>query len=337
MRVSRWKISVWLAYLKANHPDYKDINIDPANLADLPEGGSIGHRLLAIRETPLSEEEALAEEVAARKKIDLSEPHQLEEMIVPDPNISATEVAYMEAALDKHRQGVTHLPIPSWRNTPINEFQRGHRLFQMAFPTLFPNGKGDWYDSRDRYVTLAQYATHMMRYHDGRFGQHPRFRFMIFNTLMRHNANETSKFLVSRNVEVGNLSVAELSEKFKNEPGFTNKICRYGSKFKGTRPFWQKERFELEATARHIQYSPAFLTFSVADMQWDDLHRFMPDSEVYQKANDNMKRRIRRENMINNPHIIAEYIMIRFKIFRECILERVFDIADYWFRMEWQS
>ncbi len=43
----------------------------------------------------------------------------------------------------------------------------------MAFPTLYPTGQADFNTPRLRKVDLNEYAQHLMRFHDGRFGRHP--------------------------------------------------------------------------------------------------------------------------------------------------------------------
>ncbi len=47
-------LAVWLEYLKENHPDYADIVIDRANLAQLPEDASIMDQI-AFHELPAKE------------------------------------------------------------------------------------------------------------------------------------------------------------------------------------------------------------------------------------------------------------------------------------------
>ena len=81
---------------------------------------------------------------------------------------------------------------PTCGSTPISEFTT-EGYWTQAFPTLFPTGAGDFRSPRVRSVTLADYLKHLMRYKDGRFAQHPRFRYFALNTLMRWRALETSR------------------------------------------------------------------------------------------------------------------------------------------------
>ncbi len=48
--------------------------------------------------------------------------------------------------------------------------------------------------SRLRKVVLNEYARHLLYFHDGWFGRHPRWRFFLFNFIMRQNANASAHF-----------------------------------------------------------------------------------------------------------------------------------------------
>ena len=60
-------------------------------------------------------------------------------------------------------------------STPLNEWQEGQHLFAMAFPTLFPRGVGDLQPPtgrrRPREVSIMDWARHLLKYKDGRFGE----------------------------------------------------------------------------------------------------------------------------------------------------------------------
>lgn len=43
-----------------------------------------------------------------------------------------------------------------------------------------------------------------------------------------------------------------------------------------------------------------------------------------------------KQNVINNPHIIAQYIHLRHTIFIKKILQKGMNVKDYWCRYEWQ-
>jgi len=51
-----------------------------------------------------------------------------------------------------------------------------------------------------------------MCFYDSRFGRHPRWRFLIFNILMRRKANSSARFYVSKASGFKDMSRDELTE-----------------------------------------------------------------------------------------------------------------------------
>ena len=64
---------------------------------------------------------------------------------------------------------------------PINEFTT-HGYETLAFPTLFPFGRGFFAEHRDHSLTYQQYSKHLNFYCDGRFAKHARFPYFLLNT-----------------------------------------------------------------------------------------------------------------------------------------------------------
>jgi len=105
--------------------------------------------------------------------------------MVPNLGITATEVDIILEGISGRSGLPPGLPPPSIRQTPIDEAAGNERIFAMAFPTLYPTGAADFNTPRLRKVDLRDYAHHMLRYHNGRFGRHSRWRFLVFNILIR--------------------------------------------------------------------------------------------------------------------------------------------------------
>ena len=60
----------------------------------------------------------------------------------------------------------------------------------MAFPTLFPFGKDDVNERREIPISTETWAKHLLHFKDGRFGRHRRWRYVVFNTIMRQPASK---------------------------------------------------------------------------------------------------------------------------------------------------
>jgi hypothetical protein len=90
------------------------------------------------------------------------------------------------------------LHFPLIRQTLIDEAAGKERIFAMAFPTLYPTGKADFNACRLWKVNLTDYARHLLCFRDGRFGHYPRWKFLVFNLLMRTRARGSARFYVSK-------------------------------------------------------------------------------------------------------------------------------------------
>ena len=95
---------------------------------------------------------------------------------------------------------------------------------------------------------------------------------------MRRKANSSARFYVSKASGLKDLTREELTTALLTDEGLLPQIIRQGSALPGTRPFWRNRGGCLQAQARFLspEMSPVFLTFSAADMQWQDLHRHFP-------------------------------------------------------------
>lgn len=157
------------------------------------------------------------------------------------------------------------LPAPSIRMTPIDEASSKDRIFAMAFPTLYPTGQADFNTPRLRKVDLNDYIQHLMCFSDGRFGQHPRWRFFASNILMRRKANSSARFYVSKASGLKDMTREELTDALLADQGLLPYIVRQGSHLTGTRPFWKNKSNSLQAQARFLSpsTSPVFVTFTL--------------------------------------------------------------------------
>ena len=73
-------------------------------------------------------------------------------------NITTTEVDLILAKIYGRNPTPPGLPVPSIRQTPIDEASRRDRIFAMAFLTLYPTGQADFNAPRVQKVNLNDYA-----------------------------------------------------------------------------------------------------------------------------------------------------------------------------------
>ncbi|XP_059068275.1 uncharacterized protein LOC131047632 [Cryptomeria japonica] len=198
-------------------------------------------------------------------------------------------------------------PIIQWPPIspfPINEYNT-EGLFVMSFPTLFPKGIAAFKQPRPKDVKLHEYALHLLRYHDNRFGQHPRFRYFILNIIMRHQSQATSSIFVQKQIhDELPATIGALHQGLKDLPDdkLADQLMRFSSSIR-------------------------------ADTKWPDLHTIMPSTTP---TNPYAASKWRIQNIVQNPHLTALYMHHRFTAFRAEVLEKFLGATDYWYRYEWQ-
>lgn len=109
---------------------------------------------------------------------------------LPFPVAEATEDRTIRSVINDSNRS----DWPDINQTPVNEFQTPF-LATMAFPTLFPYGRGDPTNpGRQRAVSLTDGLKHLIKYAETtendqrywRFASHPRFPYWGLNMKQRH-------------------------------------------------------------------------------------------------------------------------------------------------------
>jgi ATP-dependent DNA helicase PIF1 len=269
---------------------------------------------------------------------------------VPDLRTENDEVTEIRSRLsiDGDRQigrqprRLPSMSMPTARLTPISEFNKAHPLLSWAFPSLFPRGHAEYVTSRLRDVDYKTYVKHLLLHKSGRFAQHPRFRYVVFNTLMRTQVNTRSSFFVRKlHLEQRQLSLDDLKAVFEDDSGqsedIINSITRYAGSLRGTRPYWNSLMKGLEAMARQLKCPSAFITNTPADYHWDSLQRQLPGYDKWVIGDQKQRLRQVRANVRDNPLIVAYHFYRRLEVWLQEVLGPKFNIIDFWYRFEWQA
>jgi hypothetical protein len=331
-RVRKKRIITWLQYLKVHHPDYRYITISLDCIDALPVNGDVSSSFTAI----IDHEDPPVQDQPADQPVSAELPPLNSQSMVPNLNITTTEVDLILNEISGRNPISPGLPAPSIRSTPIDKAAGKDRIFAIAFPTLYPTGLADFNAPRLRKVNLNDYAQHLMCFSDRRFGRHPRWRFLVFNMLMQRKANSSARFYVSKASGLKDLSRDELTEALLTDKALLPQIICQGSTLNGTCPFWRNKSNHLQAQARFLSpsMSPVFVTFSAADMQWHDLHRHFPGFSDVATADDRTQRTFIWDRVQKNPHIVAHYLVIRLQAFTEHVLRPFLGFTDSWDRFE---
>jgi ATP-dependent DNA helicase PIF1 len=228
------------------------------------------------------------------------------------------------------------VPPPEKDSTPIRENTPGY--IACCFPTLFPDGVGDFYEPRPQSVDLGDYFQHLMRYKDGRFARHRRFPWFAFNTLQRHRAASQAKIYVKQSHIAAPLTATDLRRMLEEgDKSIAHNMIRYGATLRGTRAYWSAHRSELTDAINVLGSPHAFITLSAADLQWPLLHRHMPKECDVPDGDTRAEKRQRRLALKNNPHIAASYLEHRVSLFFKHVICPLLGVKHYWYRYEWQE
>lgn len=176
-------------------------------------------------------------------------------------------------------------PVVMWPKSgtmPVNEFHT-EGYMTCAFPTLFPTDAGDFTAPRERQVTVGICFKYVFLYKDGRFPQHPRFRYSALNTEMRWRALQSGRIYVRQHPRDAHLSVEELRDMVGREgEAFSSRVQHFASSLRGTRSYWFRQRTRLISMVDTLGLPTVFFTHSSANLQWPELARLMspndPDS-----------------------------------------------------------
>ena len=145
----------------------------------------------------------------------------------------------------------------------------------MDFPTLFPTGTTMLSQPHIHEVDMHKYVLHLIRYHDNKFGQHPRFLYYIYNLIMCHRSNATTSVFVKKNLkDTLPFAVLELVNQLQDMPNekIGERVTSFGSSLHGTCSYWNKSRVELTNMINQQGTPMFFFTLSASDTKLSDLH-----------------------------------------------------------------
>ena len=234
-----------------------------ARLQNLPEDGQSPN----VTTVEFSESEHIDDQGLAPQQLDARETNGIDDstvsgVIVPEPgvNVQANVEEVLNRIVSESRdagrervpiQQDTEQPIIPWPTTdtvPASEFTTPY-FFTMAFPCLFPYGKGDFHiNCPITCPTLHEWAEHLLWYQDGRFARHKVWKFVVHNMIMRKRALEQSRYFVDQQLGDPHLTVAELQEQLaRGDTSFANKLLYFGANLRGTAQYWHHRCRELRA------------------------------------------------------------------------------------------
>ena len=335
--VRRQNVADALQWLVNNNSHYKDITINQNSLNSLPEHG-VPHGLLSVETENIDLDATCEPDLGPQNEDDIVYNEGTEmSSFLPIPECQQQEI---EAVRQQLSNDSNHLPWPTVGSEPLNEYVTPF-LATMAFPTLFPDGKGDPTNpSLRRDIPLGERVKHLLKFGENkndkwvyRFATHPRFGYWALNMIQRKRILQQTGMFLKQNPGEAHLTAEELRQMAtsNNTSMFISKISRYLSNITGSNAYWHKAKEDLKAIIAHAGAPTFFFTFSSADMHWPELHAIFGNS-VSNNSTDN-----KRQNVINNPHITDWFFTQRLESFIKYWLYNSLDAEWHWYRFEYQA
>lgn len=242
---------------------------------------------------------------------------------VPNATQQRTEQETIKESPQNLQSRSSHtLTWPTIGGSPINEFTT-EGYFSMAFPTLFPTGAADFLGLQSNQVTIDNYITHLLKYDDGRFARHPRFRFFALNTEMQWRALQAGRIYTKQHPGDAQLTVDELRDMVGREgEALSNRVLHYASSLRGTRQYWFKQRCHLISMVETLGLPTIFFTHSAADLQWPELARL-----ICLEDHESSSARIKAVN--DNPALADWFFCHRVQKFVEVFYVGLLQATDY--------
>ena len=213
--VRRQKVADALLWLINNNPHYKDVKINHYSLNCLPVNG-IPHDLTSV-EREDADGQNLEADFGPQNAEDIVYNEQTEmNSFLPIPQCEQQEIQAIQQQVSSTHYSQA-MPWPTVDSEPINEYTTPF-LATLAFPTLFPDGKGDPTNpSLHQDMQLGERIKHLLKYtekKDGRwiyrFASHPRFAYWAFNMIGRKRILQQTGIFLKQNPGEAHLTTEEL-------------------------------------------------------------------------------------------------------------------------------
>ena len=241
----------------------------------------------------------------------------------------------------KSKRGIFTIPWPTRDNQPVSEFTTVN-FFTLAFPTLFPYATGDFHINRPKPVTMSDWAEHLMWFSDGRFAQHPYFKFILHNIIARKRAIDQGNYIVRQQLGDPHLTVADLKQKLQEgDTSLGSKIVYFSNTLRGSSQYWAqrgKEQRALENFQINQGHGlPSFFTTgSCAEYHFKPLRRLLT---IYLKQTsgedlDPNDKNTYFQILQKNNHIVAKYFDLRTLSYFKHVMVPLFGVNSYWYRQE---
>ena len=346
-KVNKERVRRFCEYAKSKKlPGWETVSISAERINKLPEDG-IPDDLPTMIDAKLNEtdvydgpkynEESEEEQSETEDEdVDLDETKQdlqqdaFAPCMISMPELKKKEKQKIKDALD----------WPTRDEKPVDEFRTVH-LAAKCFPTLFPNGTGDPTNkARQRSVSFREAIRHLLKVaykrEDGTwyypYAAHPRFSFWALNLIHRHTAIENSNIYLKKNPNDKEYTVEELLELLKankKPPAFVRRLQSMSRTITGSPSYWYTKSTQLKHGIEQTGCGTLFLSYSMADLYWPELHRLL--------GTENANQAQRRRAILDNPHIVNSFFIKKLEAWNKTFFHDILECQWIWLRYENQG
>lgn len=362
IKVRRSVILLWLNYLKNNSivPGYRNVTICEERLNQLPEDGQPeGLTIIETEENVNLDHLQVSCQNESNKNTSTQEKNHetsTEEDFQDENPATVTGVVCPPGRVQKEAESINEfiesltnaqemeVDYPAHSQTPLSEFNTPF-LASMAFPGLFPTGRGDPFaiTNSTEKETLLNKVKNLLYYGEVvenelecRFAQHSRFVMWIHNILYRHKTMSQGNIYLQHNEKDKLLTTTEIKSMI--EDGKINQVInnlkRYLANIPGTSSYWQSTHNDLTAIIESKGPPHIFFTHSYADFYDPFLHEFL-------KIPANSPRNVIHRKLRKYPHLVNWFFIQKFKEFaKQYYIKHLHACPEkggwLWYRFEWQ-
>ena len=330
---------------------YEHITISSANIARLPENGipelrtitdnTLAKPLISAGPIDYPDTDTKESDIDQEEQMNLDDEEEIESEEDEEDNIKQFGISNPGDQLLETDKIKNILKWPTRNLQPANEFTTIN-LAAKAFPTLFANKTGDPTNRlRNRPIKFDKAIRYLLKYAYQKengdwyypFAAHPRFAFWALNYVQRHRAMNAANTVLKFNVDMENLTITEiqniLNDSNHRPEGFINKLQLQTRHITGSSPYWYAHCQNLRHLMEQKGAATLFITYSMADLYWPDLHRLLGTEGQGMAA--------RRKAVNENPHIVTSYFIRRVRDFNKHYMQNSLNMKWCWFRYENQN
>ena len=220
---------------------------------------------------------------------------------------------------------------------------------ELAFPHLFPNGKGGFHSKRQVPITYRKYVNARLFNCDGRFAKDINYILAMQYAIEHANVNSAIN-IAMRHINSDMLGGGRVTAGLLRRQSFVNKMIksdlayRFLKNVRGSPPYWQTMFYEALAMIRTLGTPTFFLTLSAADLRWPEVIQTIGKQYGYEFSKKDVKEMSWRNKCkwINqNPVTVARMFQDRVETFLSRFLRSrsnpIGYITDHIIRVEFQA